>query len=103
MDRYLEAYQRLQPIDYLEVGWGSNIAAVRRAFPETKLDLMINVYDLQNMSMPAMCDLLASMLRQAEPISQVRDIWVADIGPEVGDETVLNFVEAVDRATEALL
>jgi hypothetical protein len=98
MDRYLEAYQRLHPIDYLEVGWGSNIASVRRAFPETKLDLMINICDLQNMSMPAMCDLLAGMLQQAEPISQVRDIWVADIGPEVCDQTVLDFVEAVDRA-----
>lgn len=98
MDRYLEAYQRLEPIDYLEVGWGSNVAAVRRAFPETKLDLMINIYDLQNMSMPAMRDLLASMLQQADPISRVGDIWVADIGPEVSDETVLNFVEAVDRA-----
>jgi len=98
MDRYLEAYQSLQPIDYLEVGWGSNIASVRRAFPQTKLDLMINIYDLQSMSMPAMCGLLADMLQQAEPISQVRDIWVADIGPEVSDETVLNFVEAVDRA-----
>jgi hypothetical protein len=98
MDRYLQAYQSLEPIDYLEVGWGSNVAAVRRAFPETKLDLMINIYDLQNMSMPAMRDLLASMLEQADPMSRVRDVWVADIGPEVPDETVLNFVQAVDRA-----
>jgi hypothetical protein len=80
------------------VGWGSNVAAVRRAFPEAILDLLINTYDIQNLSQPAMRELLASMLRQADPISRVRDIWVADIGPEVSDETVLNFVEAVDRA-----
>jgi hypothetical protein len=64
---------------------------------------MINIYDLQNMSMPAMCDLLAGMLQQAVPISQVRDVWVADIGPEVSDETVLSFVEAVDRAAAEFL
>jgi hypothetical protein len=98
MDLYLEAYQSLQPIDYIEVGWGSNIAAVRRVFPETKLDLMINIYDLQNMSLLTMRNQLASMLRQADPRSQVRDVWLADIGTEVPDETVLNFVEAVDRA-----
>lgn len=98
MDRYLEAYQSLLTIEFLEVGWGSNIAAVRKAFPEAIIDLMINIYDLQNMSPPAMRDLLAGMLREAEPISRVRDVWVADIGPEVSDEMVLNFVEAVDEA-----
>jgi hypothetical protein len=98
MDLYLEAYQSLEPIDYIEVGWGSNVEAVRRAFPETKLDLMINIYDLQNMSLLTMRNQLASMLRQADPRSQVRDVWLADIGTEVPDETVLNFVEAVDRA-----
>jgi hypothetical protein len=98
MDLYLEAYQSLEPIDYIEVGWGSNVEAVRRAFPETKLDLMINIYDLQNMSLLTMRGVLASMLQQAGPISRVRDVWLADIGPEVPDETVLNFVEAVDRA-----
>lgn len=98
MDRYLEAYQSLEPIEYIEVGWGSNVAAVRRAFPEAILDLLINIYDLQNLSRSAMDDLLVNMLHQAEPILRVRDIYVADIGPEVSDETVLNFVEAVDQA-----
>ena len=98
MDLYLDAYKSLQPIDYIEVGWGSNVAAVRGTFPETKLDLMINIYDFQNMSLLTIRDLLTSMVQQAEPISQVRDVWLADIGPEVPDETVLNFVEAVDRA-----
>jgi hypothetical protein len=98
MDRYLEAYQRLEPIDYIEVGWGSNVAAVRRAFPATILDLMINIYDLQNLSRSAMGELLAGMIQQADPVSRVRDIYVADIGPEVSDETVLNFVDAVDQS-----
>ena len=96
------AYQALELIEYVEVGWGSNVAAVRGAFPEAMLDLKINIYDLQNLSRPAMRELLASMLRQATPISRVRDVWVADIGPEVPDETVLNFVEAVDQAVNQM-
>ena len=98
MDRYLEAYQKLKPVEFVEVGWGSNVAAVRHAFPDAILDLMINIYDLQNMSRPEVRDLIVKMVRGASPLSRLRDVWVADIGPEVPDETVLDFVEAVDIA-----
>jgi hypothetical protein len=97
MDKYLGGYQHLQPIDFIEVRWGSNVAAVHHAFPDSKLDLMINIYDLQNMSPEAVRDLVARMVREAGP-GCLRDVWVADIGPEVPDETVLNFIEAVDLA-----
>ena len=98
MDPYLEAYQQLEPIDYIEVGWGSSVAAVRRAFPESKLDLMINIYDLQKMSQPEMRELIARMVREAGPKERLRDVWVADIGPEVPDALVLEFVDAVNAA-----
>ena len=98
MDRYLEAYQRLRPVEYVEVGWGSNVAAVRQAFPDAKLDLMINIFDLQSMSRPAVEELILKMVRAAGPVSLLRDLWVADIGPEVPDALVLDFVAAVDSA-----
>jgi len=96
MDRYLGAYKRLEPIEYIEVGWGSDVAAVRKAFADSMLDLMINIYDLQNMTRLAVRETIAGMVRQAGPISRLRDVWVADIGPEVSDAKVLDFVEAVD-------
>ena len=98
MDRYVEDYKKLQPFEFVEVGWGSNVAAVRQAFPDAKLDLMINVYDLQNMSHSTLREVVANMFRQAAPVSLILDIWVADIGPEVSDEKVLDFVEAVNIA-----
>jgi hypothetical protein len=98
MDLYLEEYQNLRPIEFIEVGWGSNVAAVRKAFPEVTLDLMINIYDLQRMSRTTLRDTISKMIHQAAPISSIRDIWVADIGPDVPDETILDFVEAVDSA-----
>ena len=57
---------------------------------------MMNIYDLQNMSRSTMCEVITNMIRQAAPISCIRDVWVADIGPDVPDETILNFIEAVD-------
>ncbi len=97
MDKYLGGYQHLQPIDFIEVGWGSNVAAVHHAFPDSKLDLMINIYDLQNMPPGSVRETVSRMVCEAGTGS-LRDVWVADIGPEVPDETVLNFVEAVDLA-----
>jgi hypothetical protein len=102
MDKYLDAYQELQPVSFIEVGWGSNVAAVHHAFPDSKLDLMINVYDLQNMSRQATRELMVKMVREAGSLASLRDVWVADIGPELPDETVLNFVEAVDLAVAQL-
>ncbi len=98
MDRYLEAYQRLKPIEFIEVGWGSNVAAVHQAFPESKLDLMINIYDLQNMSRTAVRGLIAKMVGEVGLRECLRDVWVADIGPEVPGDDVLDFIEAVDSA-----
>jgi uroporphyrinogen-III decarboxylase len=98
MDRYLPSYQKLGPLEYIEVGWGSNISAVRKAFPETILDLMINVYDVAAMSAADMRDVIADMVKQGRPASHIRDIWMADVGPDVPDRLVLDFVEAVDAA-----
>jgi len=97
-EKYHFAYKKLEPLEYIEVGWRSDVAAVRRAFPNSTLDLMINIQDLQNMSRLAMRESIADMVRQACPICCLRDVWVADIGPEVSDEKVLDFVEAVDWA-----
>jgi len=102
MDRYLEAYQKLQPVEFIEVGWGSNVAAVHQAFPDSKLDLMINIYDLQNMSGQAVRELMVKMVCEVGSLACLRDVWVADIGPEVPDEAILNFVEAVDLAVAQL-
>ena len=98
MDKYLAGYQQLQPVDFVEVGWGSDVAAVHQAFPDAKLDLMINIYDLQNMSRQEVRELMGKMVRDVGARECLRDVWVADIGPEVPDDAVLNFVEAVDSA-----
>ena len=102
MDKYLGAYQNLQPVEFIEVGWGSDVAAVHQAFPDAKLDLMINIYDLQNMSRPQVRELMVKMVRDVGSRACLRDVWVADIGPEVPDEAILDFVDAVDSAVSLI-
>ena len=98
MDGYLSSYRTLLPLEYIEVGWGSTVAAVRQTFPTTIFDLMINIYDVCNMSASDMRDVIIDMGRQGSPTDRMRDIWVADIGPDVPDRVVMDFVEAVNAA-----
>jgi uroporphyrinogen-III decarboxylase len=98
MDRYLADYQALGPCDYIEVGWGSTLARVRQAFPATALDLMINIPAVQTMSPDRLKETLREMVSQAAPRALIRDIFMADIGPDVPDATVEAFVDAVNEA-----
>ena len=98
MDRYLAHYQALGPCQYIEVGWGSTVSKVRQAFPGTVLDLMINIPAVQAMPQDRLADILREMVSQGAPRALVRDIYLADIGPDVPDTTVERFVEAVNAA-----
>jgi len=98
MDRYLDQYKLLGPCEYIEVGWGSTVAKVRDAFPATTLDLMINIPAVQVMPCDRLADTLREMVEQAAPRALIRDIYMADIGPDVADAIVENFVEAVNAA-----
>jgi hypothetical protein len=98
MDRYIEHYKSLSPLEYIEVGWGTNIAAIREAFPSTVLDLLINVFDIQNMPTSTLRSLIAKTVNQAQPACYIRDVWIADLGPEVSDRAVVDFVEAIDSS-----
>jgi hypothetical protein len=98
MDGYLCSYRTLEPLEYIEVGWGSTVSAVRQTFPATVLDLMINVYDVCNMPASGLRDVITSMIKEGSPKERIRDVWVADIGPDVPDQVVIDFVEAVNAA-----
>lgn len=77
------------------------VAAVRQMFPTTILDLLIHVYDVCEMSAAAMRDVITDIVGQGAPMNRIRDIWMADIGPDVPDHVVIDFVEAVDAAFNA--
>ena len=98
MDRYLGQYQALGPCEYIEVGWGSTLTKVRQAFPTTTLDLMINIPAVQAMPPDRLREMLREMVVQAAPRPLIRDIFMADIGPDVLDATVEGFVDAVNVA-----
>jgi hypothetical protein len=40
----------------------------------------------------------SSMIAHGAPQNAIRDVWMADVGPDVPDQLVIGFVEAVDAA-----
>ena len=96
MDNYLESYKQLGPCEFVEVGWGSNIDMVQEAFPDTVLDVFINICDVQYMPGTDLREAIDGMFEQLKSTHNIRDVWVADVGPEVSDRTIADFVEAVN-------
>lgn len=59
---------------------------------------MINIPAVQAMSRDRLAETLREMVVQAAPRALIRDVFLADLGPEVPDPTVESFVEAVNTA-----
>ena len=59
---------------------------------------MINIPAVQTMSDSQLRDTVQEMVEQAASRDLVRDIFMADIGPDVLDATVQSFVAAVNAA-----
>jgi len=62
------------------------------------LDLMINIPAVQDMPQDRLTEILRQMVAQAAPRALIRDVFMADVGPDVPDEIIERFVEAVNAA-----
>jgi hypothetical protein len=53
------------------------------------------------MSPSTLRDTIAELVRQGGPKEFIRDIWLENAGPDVPDQTITDFVEAVNSAFAA--
>jgi len=90
---YADVYAELGPSS-LDVGWGSDLGRVREVFPHTPMSLMIEASALVAKSGAELDALVARTAEAAAPLELVTKLWVAEIGPDVPDETVQTLVTA---------
>jgi len=88
ISNYLAAYQQLAPLASVQPGWGSDIAAVRRTFPEARLSLLIECSALPRMSLEDLDEVVLQMLGEARPLALVQDIQIAYLGNDISDDYV---------------
>lgn len=87
VDPYAEAYAEIGPLGYLDFGLTSDLARLKRLFPDTTLAPMVTPMDLVNKPLDA---LRADLIRLRDAVGRCR-IVLADVEAETPPERVLAF------------
>jgi hypothetical protein len=85
---YLDAYSELSPLAWIQPGWGSDISATRRTFPESTISMLMECSVLQKVPMSEMDEIVFNMIAAARPLSKVQDIWIADVSSDISDDYI---------------
>ena len=88
----------------MDVGQGTDLRATRRAYPQTKISAWIDVAALARMSREEIDGMVVRMLEEVStcsalscPAELVPWIGVAEVGPDVSDQTVRNLLTVPER------
>lgn len=86
-DHYIELYQELCPSS-LDIGGGSNYRAIRGAFPDVPVSLIMNAPDVEGRSNSEVDNLIGNMVDGAAPESLISCLWIGEAGDLLDDGTV---------------
>jgi uroporphyrinogen-III decarboxylase len=95
LEHVIEAYARVPGLAYIDVGWGSDVAACRKALPDAFLSLRLNPARLRGQTPAQVRADVERLLEPAGPLDRVALCCVAmDAGTP--DENVRAIFEAAD-------
>jgi hypothetical protein len=96
LEHVAEAYARVPGLAYVDVGWGSDVAACRRALPEAFFSLRLNPARLRTQTPAGVRADVAALLDQAGPLDRLALCCVA-IDAATPDENVRAIFEVAGR------
>jgi len=94
--QYATVYRPLRPTS-LDVGPGTDLRATRAAYPDTPISTYLEVGGLAGITRDRLDAMLEKMIEDAAPPNLFPLITVAEAGPEISDETVIDLMTARDR------
>jgi hypothetical protein len=95
---YIDVYKPLHPTE-LDLGWGTDLRLARKAFPDLPISTYIEVSALRGIDRDGVDAIVSTIMRDAGPVELLTTIAVAEIGPDIDDETVRNLMTTHDRIT----
>jgi hypothetical protein len=95
-DAYAEVYQALEPSS-IDIGPGSNVRIARAAFPAAEIAVWLDVGLLPRMSADQMAAWVARVIEDGGPAELIGWIGVAEVGVDVVDQTVRDWVTVGQR------
>ena len=93
---YAQVYQPLLP-QALDVGPGTNLRLTRQAYPAARISAYIDPGSLMTINRDQLDALVTNMVMDIGSTGNFTWIRVAEIGPEISDDTVRNLLSVFDR------
>jgi uroporphyrinogen-III decarboxylase len=96
LEHVIEAYARVPHLAYVDVGWGSDVAACRRALPEAFFSLRLSPARLRVQTPAEVQDDVERLLEQAGPLDRLALCCISmDAGTP--DENIRALFEVAER------
>ncbi|MDO8585944.1 MAG: uroporphyrinogen decarboxylase family protein [Armatimonadota bacterium] len=92
-------YKKVRGLDFLEVGWGSDVAAVRSLLPETHLNARYSPVKMRDASPETIDKDVKALIEAGTPLEKL-SISILGLDDTVPDENVIAFFEAAERHWE---
>ena len=97
--RYTDCFSELPSLDFLDVGWGGNVALLRKALPNTFLNLRLSPSELPRMSEEEIRDCVNGLLAQScDPY--LTGVCCINMDNSVRDEQVTALLRTVAEVRE---
>ncbi|MGA2656841.1 MAG: uroporphyrinogen decarboxylase family protein [Verrucomicrobiota bacterium] len=97
--RLAPEYQKVRGLEFLEVGWGSDVAAVRRLFPNTHLNVRYSPVKMRDATPEGITRDVKALIQAGKPLERL-SLSILGLDDTVPDENVIGFFEAADRNWE---
>lgn len=92
-------YKKVRGLEFLEVGWGSDVAFVRSLLPDTHLNARYSPVKMRD-ALPETIDReVRALIEAGKPLEKL-SISILGLDDTVPDENVIAFFEAADRHWE---
>jgi hypothetical protein len=93
--RFAESYAKVPNLDFLDVGWGGDVAALRRRLPRTFFNLRLSPVDIVAQTPEQIRQTVRTLVRQSDN-PWLTGVCCINMDRQVGDEQVAAIFDEVD-------
>ena len=93
--RYVEVFAKLPALDFLDVGWGGDVALLRKYLPNTFLNIRISPVELINMSVDEVCTAVKKLVADSRS-PELTGVCCINIDDKVTDDKINAIFDAVE-------
>ena len=93
--RHAENFAKIPNLDFLDLGWGGDVKALREALPHTFFNIRLNPVELNRYSMDELKQIIAERVTQSGDLN-LTGLCCINMDAEVSDEKVAAIFEIAD-------